>query len=83
MMCAAQAIPTLLFWEVRRKDFVESLAHHVATLILIVYSYYIKYGHLMLRCFCDGLAAPVCWCLRLHLHLSTRCATCQSLSSHK
>jgi TLC domain len=37
-----QAIPTLLFWEVRRKDFLESLAHHVATLILIVYSYYIK-----------------------------------------
>lgn len=37
-----QAIPSLLFWEVRRKDFVESLAHHVATLTLIIYSYCIK-----------------------------------------
>ena len=37
-----QAIPSLLFWEVRRKDFVESLAHHVATLTLIIYSYSIK-----------------------------------------
>jgi TLC domain len=37
-----QAIPSLLFWEVRRKDFAESLAHHVATLTLIIYSYCIK-----------------------------------------
>ena len=28
----AQALPMLLFWETRRKDFVESFAHHVATL---------------------------------------------------
>lgn len=38
----AQAIPSLIFWEVRRKDFLESLAHHIATLILICYSYWLN-----------------------------------------
>ncbi len=32
----------LLFWETRRKDFVETFAHHVATLALIVYSHHVK-----------------------------------------
>lgn len=38
----AQAIPSLVFWEVRRKDFLESLAHHVATFILLGYSYWLS-----------------------------------------
>eukprot|EP00208_Stichococcus_sp_RCC1054_P000408 CAMPEP_0206138104 /NCGR_PEP_ID=MMETSP1473-20131121/3074_1 /ASSEMBLY_ACC=CAM_ASM_001109 /TAXON_ID=1461547 /ORGANISM="Stichococcus sp, Strain RCC1054" /LENGTH=293 /DNA_ID=CAMNT_0053531433 /DNA_START=347 /DNA_END=1229 /DNA_ORIENTATION=+ len=37
-----QAIPYLVFWETRRKDFLESFAHHVATLVLIVYSYWLN-----------------------------------------
>lgn len=37
-----QAVPSLVFWEVRRKDFWESMAHHFATLGLIVYSYQVK-----------------------------------------
>ena len=37
-----QAVPSLIFWEVRRKDFWESMAHHFATLGLIVYSYHVK-----------------------------------------
>lgn len=39
---ALQAVPSLIFWEVRRKDFWESMAHHFATLGLIVYSYHVK-----------------------------------------
>ena len=34
-----QAIPALIFWEVRRKDFLEMFAHHIVTLALITYSY--------------------------------------------
>lgn len=37
-----QAIPSLMFWEHRRKDFWEQFGHHVVTLILIVYSYHLK-----------------------------------------
>ena len=40
----AQAVPTLMFWEVRRKDFWENMAHHIATIGLITYSYQVKYG---------------------------------------
>ncbi len=28
-----------MFWEVRRKDFLEMFAHHIVTLALITYSY--------------------------------------------
>ena len=31
-----------MFWEVRRKDFLETFAHHVVTLALIAYSYSLK-----------------------------------------
>lgn len=37
-----QAIPALALWEVRRKDFAELMAHHVATIALIVYSMQVK-----------------------------------------
>ena len=37
-----QAVPYLIFWEVRRKDFWENFAHHLATIGLIVYSYEVK-----------------------------------------
>jgi len=33
-----QAVPSLIFWELRRKDFWEQIAHHLVTLFLIVYS---------------------------------------------
>ena len=38
-----QALPMLIFWETRRKDFAETFAHHVATLALIVYSHHVKW----------------------------------------
>ena len=37
-----QGIPSLVLWEVRRKDFWEQIAHHLVTLFLIVYSYQVK-----------------------------------------
>jgi TLC domain len=37
-----QAVPMLFFWETKRRDRVEVCAHHVATIILIAYSYYLK-----------------------------------------
>jgi hypothetical protein len=37
-----QSIPYLLFIETRRKDFLESMAHHVVTLVLLLYSYYLN-----------------------------------------
>lgn len=37
-----QAVPSLIFWEVKRKDFWENMAHHFATLGLIIYSYHVK-----------------------------------------
>jgi len=39
---AEQAIPSLMFWEVKRKDFWEQMAHHIATIGLITYSYQVK-----------------------------------------
>lgn len=41
---AAQAIPVLFLWETKRKDRLETFAHHVATIALIGYSYYLKCG---------------------------------------
>ena len=43
MKCPApQALPMLYLWEAKRKDRWASAAHHVATIILIAYSYYLK-----------------------------------------
>lgn len=39
-----QAVPMLFLWETKRKDRLEVFAHHVATIILIAYSYYLKCG---------------------------------------
>lgn len=38
----AQAVPMLFIWETKRSDRLESFAHHVATIVLIGYSYYLK-----------------------------------------
>jgi hypothetical protein len=32
----------LFLWETKRRDRLEVFAHHVATIILIAYSYYLK-----------------------------------------
>ncbi|CAL8465112.1 g4647 [Coccomyxa elongata] len=48
-----QAVPSLIFWEVRRKDFWENMAHHIATLGLITYSYhvnFVKVGAMVFLC---------------------------------
>ena len=37
------SIPALVFWETRRKDFLASLSHHIATLILLLYSHYLNF----------------------------------------
>lgn len=37
-----QALPVLFFWETKRKDQLEVCAHHVVTVALIAYSYYLK-----------------------------------------
>jgi hypothetical protein len=37
-----QAVPMLFLWETKRKDRLEVFAHHVATIVLISYSYYLK-----------------------------------------
>lgn len=37
-----QAVPMLFLWETKRKDRLEVFAHHVATIVLIAYSYYLK-----------------------------------------
>ena len=39
-----QAVPYLIFLEVRRKDFWQNFGHHLATIGLIVYSYQVKYA---------------------------------------
>lgn len=49
----SQAIPMLFFWETKRKDRLELVAHHIATVILIVYSYYLnvtRVGVMVLAC---------------------------------
>lgn len=38
----AQGIPMVFLWETKRKDRWELFAHHVATVVLIAYSYYLK-----------------------------------------
>jgi len=48
-----QAVPYLFLWEVRRKDFWENFAHHLATIGLIVYSYevnFMKIGTMVFLC---------------------------------
>ena len=37
------SIPSLFFWETRRKDFLENFVHHLVTLFLIVYSHYVNF----------------------------------------
>lgn len=37
-----QALPILFLWETKRKDRLEVCAHHIATIALIAYSYYLK-----------------------------------------
>ena len=37
-----QAVPMLFLWETKRKDRLEVFAHHIATIVLIAYSYYLK-----------------------------------------
>jgi ceramide synthetase len=37
------SIPSLFFWETRRKDFLEHAAHHHVTLFLILYSHYVNF----------------------------------------
>ncbi len=51
-----QAVPSLVFWEVRRKDFWESMAHHFATLGLIVYSYQVKCAPVNVHSYIMGVA---------------------------
>lgn len=41
----AYSILALLFWETQRSDFGVSMAHHVATLILVVLSYILRFSH--------------------------------------
>ena len=53
-----------MFWEVRRKDFLEMFAHHIVTLALITYSYSLKcasYAEHVPPGFplCDSI---FCWC---------------------
>ncbi|PSC76914.1 LAG1 longevity assurance-like protein 3 isoform B [Micractinium conductrix] len=48
-----QAVPMLFLWETKRKDRLETFAHHVATIILIAYSYYLnltRVGVMVLVC---------------------------------
>lgn len=37
------SIFALMFWETRRKDFGVSMSHHIATVVLIVLSYILRY----------------------------------------
>ncbi|KAJ9516876.1 hypothetical protein QJQ45_027273, partial [Haematococcus lacustris] len=39
-----QAIHYLIFHEIRRKDWLESLVHHIATSVLLAYSYYVNFS---------------------------------------
>lgn len=48
-----QAIPMLFLWETKRKDRLENFAHHVATIALIAYSYFLnltRVGIMVLVC---------------------------------
>jgi ceramide synthetase len=49
----SQAVPMLFLWETKRKDRLESFAHHIATIILIAYSFYLnltRAGVMVLMC---------------------------------
>ena len=48
-----QAVPMLFLWETKRRDRLEVFAHHVATIVLIAYSYYLK-------CAVVGVEGVVC-----------------------
>ncbi|XP_002512021.2 ceramide synthase 1 LOH3 [Ricinus communis] len=53
------SIFALIFWETRRSDFAVSMAHHVATVILLVMSYILRFARvgsnvLALHDVCDG-----------------------------
>lgn len=39
------SIFALLFWETRRSDFGVSMSHHVATVVLIILSYVLRYAY--------------------------------------
>ncbi|KAL4425801.1 hypothetical protein ABPG75_009817 [Micractinium tetrahymenae] len=48
-----QAVPMLFLWETKRRDRLEVFAHHVATIVLIAYSYYLnltRVGVMVLVC---------------------------------
>ncbi|GAB4823817.1 hypothetical protein N2152v2_010863 [Parachlorella kessleri] len=48
-----QAVPMLFLWETKRKDRLEVFAHHIATIVLIAYSYYLnltRVGVMVLVC---------------------------------
>ncbi len=40
----SQAIPVLAFYDVRRKDYTELMAHHFATIGLILYSWHVNFS---------------------------------------
>ncbi len=44
-----------MFWEVRRKDFLEMFAHHIVTLALITYSYSLGCAGNRGRALCHGV----------------------------
>ena len=67
----AQAVPTLMFWEVRRKDFWENMAHHIATIGLITYSYQVKCGPT------HAQKEPMC-----QVHIAVMCQDPGQLESH-
>lgn len=75
-----QAVPMLFLWETKRKDRLEVFAHHVATIILIAYSYYLGWVFFFIIVFsvstpttrggCAGLlglvGAGMCWWCAAH-----------------
>ena len=49
------SIFALIFWETRRSDFGVSMAHHVATVILILLSYIFRYVFWLIQEFGSSL----------------------------